>query len=136
MPTYVINGEKEIAGAVNAFSAKIEMQISEVRAVAHDFGEEEDSSDGVTLGHLLRSIFVATPNQPYANIAFLDTPGYSKPDSENYSAKTDEKIARSQLNAGDYILWFISAESGTIVNDDLNFLDSLDNQMDYSQQDG
>lgn len=129
VPTYVINGEKEIAGAVNAFSAKIEMEISEVRAVAHDFGEEEESSDGVTLGHLLRSIFVATPNQPYANIAFLDTPGYSKPDSENYSAKTDEKIARSQLNAGDYILWFISSESGTIVNDDLNFLDSLDKNI-------
>ena len=126
VPTYVISGDAEIAGAVNAFSAKIAMEIAEVRAVAHGFGEEENPSDSVTLGHLLRSIFVATPNQPYANIAFLDTPGYSKPDSENYSAKTDEKIARSQLNAGDYILWFISAEGGTIGNDDLNFLASLD----------
>ena len=129
VPTYVINGKTETAGAVNAFSAKIEMEIAEVRAVAHDFGEEEESSDGITLGHLLRSIFVATPNQIYPNIAFLDTPGYSKPDSKNYSAKTDEKIARSQLNAGDYILWFISAEGGTISNDDLNFLASLDKSI-------
>lgn len=129
VPTYVISGDREVAGAVNAFSAKIAMEIAEVRAVAHGFGEEENPSDGVTLGHLLQSIFVATPSQPYANIAFLDTPGYSKPDSENYSAKTDEKIARSQLNAGDYILWFISAEKGTIGSDDLNFLASLDKDI-------
>ncbi|MBR0061726.1 MAG: dynamin family protein, partial [Selenomonadaceae bacterium] len=129
VPTYVISGDREVAGAVNVFSAKIAMEIAEVRAVAHGFGEDENPSDGVTLGHLLRSIFVATPGQPYANIAFLDTPGYSKPDSENYSAKTDEKIARSQLNAGDYILWFISAESGTIGSDDLNFLASLDKSI-------
>lgn len=129
VPTYVIHGDAETAGAVNVFSAKIEMQLADVRAVAHGFGEDENSSDGVTLGHLLRSIFVETPRQPYVNIAFLDTPGYSKPDSENYSAKTDEKIARSQLNAADYILWFLSAESGTISVDDLNFLSRLDKEI-------
>ena len=128
VPTYVINGAVDTAGAVNVFSAKIDMKISDIRAVAHGFGEEE-FSDGITLGHLLRSIFVATPNQIYSNIAFLDTPGYSKPDSESYSAKTDEKIARSQLNAGDYILWFISAEGGTISNNDLIFLENLDKDI-------
>ena len=128
VPTYVIYGEQETAGAVNTFSAKIEMEISDVRTIAHGFGEDENSA-GITLGHLLRSIFVATPQHKYANIAFLDTPGYSKPDSENYSTKTDEKIARSQLNASDYILWFISAESGTISVDDLNFLSGLEKEI-------
>ena len=128
-PAYVIKSDSETAGAVNVFSAKIEMTISEVHAVAHGFGEDETSSDGITLGHLLRSVFVATPKHPYANIAFLDTPGYSKADSENYSAKTDEKIARSQLNAGDYILWFISAEGGTVGVDDLEFLKGLDKDI-------
>ena len=129
VPTYVIGGDEETAGAVNTFSAKIEMDISDVLTIAHGFGEDENSGDGVTLGHLLRSIFVATPRQTYSNIAFLDTPGYSKPDSENYSAKTDEKIARSQLNSADYILWFISAEGGTISVDDLNFLSGLDKDI-------
>ena len=128
VPTYVICGEQETAGAVNTFSAKIEMEISDVRTIAHGFGED-DNLPGVTLGHLLRSIFVVTPQQKYFNIAFLDTPGYSKPDSENYSAKTDEKIARSQLNASDYILWFISAEAGTISVEDLNFLSGLESDI-------
>lgn len=129
VPAYIINGETERAGAVNVFAAKIDMQIKDVKTVAHGFGEDENSSGELTLGHLLRSIFVSTPQQPYSNIAFLDTPGYSKPDSENYSAKTDEKIARSQLNAGDYILWFIQADSGTITVDDLNFLTGLDKNI-------
>ena len=129
VPTYIINGENERAGAVNVFSAKIEMQLQDVKPVAHGFGEDENSSGELTLGHLLRSIFVSTPQQQYSNIAFLDTPGYSKPDSENYSAKTDEKIARSQLNASDYILWFISADAGTISVDDLNFLTGLEKNI-------
>ena len=129
VPAYVIYGEAEKAGAVNAFSAKIDMEISDVKSIAHDFGKDEDSSEEFSLGHLLRSIFVATPKQSYSNIAFLDTPGYSKPDTENYSAKTDEKIARSQLNASDYILWFISADSGTISVDDLKFLTELDKNI-------
>ena len=129
VPTYIISGENEHAGAVNVFSAKIDMQIQDVKTVAHGFGEDENSSRELTLGHLLRSIFVSTPQQKYSNIAFLDTPGYSKPDSENYSAKTDEKIARSQLNASDYILWFISADAGTISVDDLNFLTGLEKDI-------
>ena len=129
VPTYIINGENEHAGAVNVFSAKIEMQIQDVKTIAHGFGEDENSSSELTLGHLLQSIFVSTPQQVYSNIAFLDTPGYSKPDSENYSAKTDEKIARSQLNASDYILWFISADAGTISIDDLNFLMQLEKNI-------
>ena len=129
VPTYIIHGDSESAGAVNVFSARIEMQIQEVKTIAHGFGEDENSSGELTLGHLLRSIFVATPQQKYSNIAFLDTPGYSKPDSENYSAKTDEKIARSQLNAGDYILWFIPADAGTVSIDDLNFLASLEKNI-------
>lgn len=129
VPTYIIHGDSESAGAINVFSARIEMQIQDVKTIAHGFGEDENSSGELTLGHLLRSIFVATPQQKYSNIAFLDTPGYSKPDSENYSAKTDEKIARSQLNAGDYILWFISADAGTVSIDDLNFLAGLEKNI-------
>lgn len=129
VPTYIINGENEHAGAVNVFAAKIDLQIQDVKTIAHGFGEDENSSGELTLGHLLRSIFVSTPQQTYSDIAFLDTPGYSKPDSENYSAKTDEKIARSQLNAGDYILWFISADAGTISIDDLNFLAGLEKNI-------
>lgn len=129
VPAYVIDGENDTAGGINVFSAKIEMNLQDVKIIAHRFGESEDGLGELTLGHLLRSIFVSTPNQSYSNIAFLDTPGYSKPDSENYSAKTDEKIARSQLNSADYILWFVAAETGTIKADDVKFLAELDKDI-------
>ena len=124
VPAYVIKGKEDSASAINTFSAKIKLDFDDIRAIAHGFGKK--SGGEITLGHLLRSLFIATPVQPYPNIAFLDTPGYSKPDNANYSAKTDEKIAHSQLNNSDYILWFISADAGTIKDEDLNFLARLD----------
>lgn len=128
VPTYVLAGSDEQASAINAFSAKIDIDLADVRAIAHGFGEDEHNNE-LTLGHLLRSVFVATPQFEYSNIAFLDTPGYSKADSENYSAKTDEKIAHSQLNSSDYIIWFIGADAGTISIDDINFLSTLDRSI-------
>jgi GTP-binding protein EngB required for normal cell division len=82
-------------------------------------------TDAVTLGHALESIFFSTPLHQYESIAFLDTPGYSKPDSEKYSAKTDEQIARRQLNSSNYILWFVQADAGTITEEDIKFIKTL-----------
>jgi hypothetical protein len=71
-----------------------------------------------------------TSLQKYKNLAFLDTPGYSKPDSENYSAKTDEKIARQQLNTVDLILWFLPVnEAGSFSDSDITFIKSLDQEI-------
>lgn len=77
------------------------------------------------MGHVLENIFFSTPLHKYDNIAFLDTPGYSKPDSEKYSAKTDEQIARGQLNSSNYILWFVQADAGTITEEDIKFIKTL-----------
>jgi len=129
VPAYVIKSDDEKAEGINTFGAKVPMDFADIRAIAHGFGETEDTEGEITLGHLLRSLFVATPNMPYENIAFLDTPGYSKADSEDYSAKTDEKIAHSQLNASDYILWFMAADAGTISVEDVNFLAKLDKDI-------
>ena len=87
--------------------------------------DDEKVTDAVTLGHVLENIFFSTPLHKYDNIAFLDTPGYSKPDSEKYSAKTDEQIARGQLNSSNYILWFVQADAGTITEEDIKFIKTL-----------
>ena len=111
---------------------KIDLTFPDIKSIAHGFGnsdidEENEAvkSDGITLGHLLQSVFVSAPNLSYPNIAFLDTPGYSKPNSSSYSAKTDERIARAQLNSSNYILWFVPADAGVISADDVTFLNSL-----------
>ncbi len=130
VPTYIVSGEKHEVMGINVFDAQVQMQPRDIRKVAHGFGELEDEedhtvSDGVTLGHILENIFFSTPLHKYENIAFLDTPGYSKPDSEKYSAKTDEQIARGQLNASNYILWFVQADAGTITEEDIKFIKTI-----------
>ena len=138
VPTYVIHGDNESAWGINEFDVKIDLTFPDIKSIAHGFGntdsEDEDTevavkNDGITLGHLLQSVFVSAPELSYRNIAFLDTPGYSKPDSSSYSAKTDERIACAQLNSSNYILWFVPADGGTITKDDVDFLDSLDKSI-------
>lgn len=130
VPTYIVKGEKHEVMGINVFDSKVQMQPRDIKKIAHGFGELEDDDDekvtnSVTLGHVLESIFFSTPLHKYDNIAFLDTPGYSKPDSEEYSAKTDEQISRGQLNSSNYILWFVQADAGTITDEDIKFIKTL-----------
>lgn len=130
VPTYIVSGDKHNVMGINVFDTRVQMQPKDIKRIAHGFGEVEDDddekvSDAVTLGHVLENIFFSTPLHKYENIAFLDTPGYSKPDSEKYSAKTDEQIARGQLNASSYILWFVQADAGTITEEDIKFIKTL-----------
>ena len=130
VPTYIVQGEKHEVMGINVFDTKVQMQPRDIRKIAHGFGEVEDEdaekvTDGVTLGHVLDNIFFSTPLDKYESIAFLDTPGYSKPDSEKYSAKTDEQISRGQLNSSNYILWFVQADAGTITEEDIKFIKTL-----------
>ncbi len=132
VPTYIVNGKKYKVLGINIFDTKVEIETREIKKIAHGFGEIYDDDDeivdigeDVTLGHVLESIFLSTPKQKYENIAFLDTPGYSKPDDKNHTARTDEQIARGQLNSSNFILWFIQADSGTITEEDIKFIKTL-----------
>lgn len=130
VPTYIVKGENHDLQGINVFDTKIALELPELKRIAHGFGKIEDSeqetvTEVVTLGHILSSIFLSTPFHSYDNIAFLDTPGYSKPDTAAYSQKTDENIARRQLNGSDFILWFIQADAGTVTEEDIKFIKTL-----------
>lgn len=134
VPTYIVAGSEHQVEGINVFDKKVMMKPRDIKDISHGFGqlEEEDwkgekdmQINTVTLGHILNTIFFSTTFHKYENIAFLDTPGYSKPDSEKYSAKTDEQIARGQLNSSNYILWFVQADAGTITEEDIKFIKSL-----------
>ncbi len=130
VPTYIVSGEQHELMGNNIFDTTVHFQLSNIKDIAYGFGrikneDEEEVTDEVALGHILQNIFFSTPLNKYKNIAFLDTPGYSKPDSEQYSIKTDAQIARGQLNSSNYILWFVQADSGTITEEDIKFIRSL-----------
>lgn len=130
VPAYLVNGKENVSVyGINTFGSRVEMEIEDVKAISHGFGKLDENDSEATLGHILDSIFISSPLQPFENIALLDTPGYSKAENADYSAKTDEKIARAQLNSANYIMWFVQADSGTITQEDISFLESLNKDI-------
>lgn len=127
VPTYLMHADgAETIRAINLFDSRItDLTADDVGIMTHSF--EEKSQLGVSLGQLIQRMFISTPLQSYAHIAFLDTPGYSKPDTKDYSARTDEQIAREQLNHSDFILWFVNG--AVLPQSDIEFLKQLDSHI-------
>lgn len=123
VPTYIIKGNDNVQ-AINLFNAQISLKKEELKLLTHDSEEEN-----IDFGHLLKTIFIKSKDFNFNNIAFLDTPGYSKYDNENYSERTDENIAKVQLNSADYIFWFLSAENGTLSSSDIEFLKDINDTI-------
>lgn len=134
VPAYLVHGTENKVKAINIFDACIELELESINEISHGFGavgeEKNRATDSVQLGHVLKNLFLETPLQKYKNLVFLDTPGYSKPDSEDYSVKTDENIARQQLNTADFILWFLPVnEAGSFTESDIHFIQSLNQEI-------
>lgn len=123
VPTYVIKGNDDVQ-AINLFNAQISLRKEELKLLTHESEEEN-----IDFGHLLKTIFIKSKDFNFDNIAFLDTPGYSKYDNENHSERTDENIAKIQLNSADYIFWFLSAENGTLSSSDIEFLKDINDAI-------
>jgi len=121
VPTYIIGGPELSVHAVNVFDHQMSLEFSELLRISHDFTVTHE----VSLAHLLQHIYIEVPEHRYRNIAFLDTPGYSKPEDETYSKNTDEQLARTQLNASNYIVWFVDVEAGSMKDADFEFLKTI-----------
>ncbi len=130
VPTYIVYKDKHKVSAVNIFENVIELETQDVIKISHGIGEmAEHMVPNVTLGHMLESVLIQSPNHNYIHTAFLDTTGYVKPYSSYYTAKTDELFLRSQLNSSDFVLWFVSAEAELITQSDLDVIKSLRSQI-------
>ena len=125
LPTYLLKGSTPSITAINLFNKKVTLSQDEFQSLTH----EEKEKYGSQIGSLLSSAFISDPDFQWDHLALLDTPGYTKPEDDSHSERTDEAIARSQLNAAQFILWLVSAEDGTIKEDDLAFLSSLNSDI-------
>ena len=133
VPTYIVNGNENKISGINIFQKNMELDLFSINAISHGFGSFADDIKSIELGHILRNLVLTTPFFKYKNIAFLDTPGYSKPDDVNYSAKTDEMVARQELNTTNYVLWFSPvSESGSLAETDIAFIKSLREDLHIS----
>lgn len=121
LPTYLLAGEENAIRAKNLFGHLIKLTDEEFLTLTHD----ELDRYGSNISRLLQAAFITRKDFPWQNLALIDIPGYSCPEDSEHSERTDEHIARTQLNAAQAIVWVIDARQGGITEDDLKFLATL-----------
>jgi len=125
IPSFLTDGAASIV-ALNVFNHQVEIDADALQAISHAFVEHYKKALGNTVGfaHVLKLLMIHRPAFKWANLAFLDTPGYSKVDGGNPAA-SDQKIALKQLAEADHLVWLLSAQNGSIQQGDLEFLRTL-----------
>lgn len=121
LPTYLLKGEEDAIHAQNLFGHHVGLSDEEFLSLTHD----EIERYGSNVSRLLRSAIISRQDFPWQNLALIDTPGYTKHEGRQHSERTDEHIARTQLNSAQAIVWVIDARQGCITEDDIKFLASL-----------
>lgn len=125
IPSFITRGEDGIV-ALNTFNQQTRLNRDGLKAITHAFTSHyRDSLDeAFGFAHVLKLLMLHCASFVWSNLAFLDTPGYSKADARG-NHLTDETIALKQLTEADHVMWLISAKNGSIRQDDLAFLRSL-----------
>ncbi|VVQ35287.1 dynamin family protein [Pseudomonas fluorescens] len=126
IPSFICQGEDDIV-ALNTFNQQIRLDRDGLQAITHAFSNHYRASLDEAFGfaHVLKLLMLHCRCFAWSNLAFLDTPGYSKADAQG-SQPTDEAIALEQLREADQVVWLLSAKNGSIRQDDLAFLRSLE----------
>ena len=123
IPTYLFQGQSDSIDALNFYGKKTAIDEDALKAISHAFNEQYQ----VTFSHILQMIAVERQNFKYANLIFLDTPGYSKADNvQNSEDNTDENLARNHLRTADYLIWLVDHQNGTVPQHDIEFIQSLE----------
>lgn len=128
IPTYFMNGEEQQILAYTKSNQAIRLTEKEMKAFTHQF----DQTYHIGFAPFIKNLFIVNQadvvKQDFRQLAFLDTPGYSKPGDivKGKREITDYEIAQSQLRTVDYLIWLV--DSGiTLPASDLDFLESLQN---------
>lgn len=124
IPTYIISGQTSRITANSIYGYSVNLDVEEMKALTHEFYE----AYRIGFSAFIESIMVETPSfQLNKNIALLDTPGYTKYDSDNNGklSVSDKQKAYEQLKITDYLIWLVDIENGTLTQDDIAFIDSL-----------
>lgn len=128
IPTYFMNGEEQQILAYTKSNQAIRLTEKEMKAFTHQFNQTYH----IGFAPFIKNLFIVNQTdagkQDFQQLAFLDTPGYSKPGNivKGKREITDYEIAQSQLRTVDYLIWLV--DSGiTLPASDLDFLESLQN---------
>lgn len=132
IPTYLTYAETESIRALNTFNRSQILTREELKAISHGFNADQtDAGNKISFYHILDLLQVQSPAMRWKNIAFLDTPGYSKPkesvdgedaDIGTEAGNTDEEKAKEHLSRADHLIWVVGVKDGTFQQGGLEFL--------------
>lgn len=122
VPTFIIHGRTEESKAhlCNHLGSQINLKAQELTAISHSF----NTRFGLSLSSFISFIDI-TSNQVPPNVIMLDTPGYSKADSDQLEAYSDFEKAYEQLRSVDYLIWAFDISNGTITDEDFKFIKEI-----------
>jgi len=120
LPAYVLAGESDAIHALNLHRLRIPLTDEELASLTHD----EPRRHGSQVSRALSAAFITRRDFPWANLAFIDTPGYSG--RAVAGDRTDADVAAAQLGGAHAIVWVVSIKQGDLTEEDLAFLARLD----------
>lgn len=120
LPAYVLAGESDAVHALNLHRLRVPLTHDEFASLTH----EEVHRYGSQVARALSAAFVTRCDFPWANLAFIDTPGYTG--RATAGDRTDANVAAAQLAGAHAIVWVVSIKQGDLSEDDLAFLARLD----------
>jgi GTP-binding protein EngB required for normal cell division len=123
IPTYIIKGKRDSYKAYIS-GASYNLTLSQMHALSHGFKRKY----GIGFSSFIDSIFIAKESfRPNEKLAFLDTPGYSKPDVNVETSKniiSDKDMAIEQLSKVDALIWLVDVDN-LMDSNDIKFINSL-----------
>lgn len=120
LPAYVLAGAADAVHALNLHRLRIPLSDDEFASLTHD----ETHRYGSQVARALSAAFITRRDFPWANIAFIDTPGYTG--RATAGDRTDADLAAAQLAGAHAIVWVASVKQGNLTEEDLAFLARLD----------
>jgi len=120
IPTYITVGKENQIKGYSYKGGVIELSASLYKQLSHDF----INSLGFNLKDIAPIMAIETPMESYANICFIDTPGYN-PSNAGYT-NNDAQTSQEYLEHANILLWTIGMDTnGTIPASDLDFLENI-----------
>lgn len=120
LPAYVLAGQVDAVHALNLHHLRISLTDDELASLTHD----ETQRYGSQVARALSAAFITRCDFPWANLAFIDTPGYSG--RATAGDRTDADIAAAQLSGAHAFVWVASIKQGNLSEEDLAFLARID----------
>lgn len=120
LPAYLFYDAHDGISALNLHHQRIPLEDDELASLTH----EEPQRYGSQVARALSAAFISRRDFPWANLALIDTPGYTG--QAAMGERTDADLATAQLNGAHAIVWVVSIKQGDLSEEDLRFIARLD----------